>query len=124
MIQNFEEFLNESLKKEFVQFTLDDLQEYNIWVPNDDITKTEAHDIAVNFYKKYPANYNDCGTILGIDVRCEYKNPTLVKFTIFYGNADIKQKIDVIKEIVNFLTETVYSVAGNDKDIEKMLKSI
>ena len=75
-------------------------------------------------YDKYPADHDDCGNILGFPVKCQYNFKPMALFTIFFKDADTKQRIDVVKEIVNFLTETIYSVAGNDKDIEKMLKAI
>ena len=124
MIQNFEEFLNESLKKEFIELSTIDLQKYNVWTPNDDLSTNDVHNIALKFYDKYPSDHNDCGTILGFSVKCQYNFKPMALFTIFFKDADIKQRIDVVKEIVNFLTETIYSVAGNDIDIEKMLKSI
>lgn len=124
MIQKFEEFLNESLKKEFIELSTVDLQKYNVWTPNDDLSKDDVHNIALKFYDKYPSDHNDRGTVLSFPVKCQYNFKPMALFTIFFKDADTKQRIDVVKEIINFLTETIYSVAGNDKDIEKMLKAI
>ena len=124
-------YILEAIGGEYFQFELEDLQQWDVWQPNDDITKKECMAIANAFYKNWPADNNDCGTINGYSVKCEYRKSTIL-FTVFvrgtgtniYRRDPInKQVVDVVEEIVNMLTNTVYSV-GPGKDAKRLIKSM
>lgn len=123
------DYITEALSGEYFQFELEDLQQWDVWQPNDDITRDECITITNAFYKNWPADHNDCGTINGYPVKCEYRASTIV-FTVFvkgtgrniYRQGDTnKDVIKVVEEIVNMLTNTVYSV-GPGKDAKRLIK--
>ena len=115
-------YVLEALKQEFVQFSLDDLEDWDIWHPNDDIPHNDLVELGIQFYKQYPADMNDCGTVAGYSVKCDV-GWSAMQFTVYYGDAPEKDKIKVIEEIVNFLTNTVYSV-GPGKDAKRLIKAM
>ena len=115
--------MGESLKHEFSQFTLDDMTVFGVWTPNDDLDKKDLMKIADTFYKKYPANYNDCGVIDGVEVGCELKGNTL-RFTCYWGQTPDNIRLKVAKEIISILNETIYSVVGDDTHIKNMINNI
>lgn len=121
------EYMEKSLKEAngtFIQFELEDLQQWDVWQPNDDITKEDCLAIGKAFYDNWPADNNDCGTINGLSVKCEHVRGTdTIKFTIFKHDEDEKVVISVVEEIVNMLTNTVYSV-GPDKSAKRLIKSM
>lgn len=115
-------YVLEALKQEFVQFSLDDLEDWDIWHPNDDIPHKDLVELGIQFYKQYPADMNDCGTVAGYPVKCDV-GWSAMQFTVYYGEASEKDKIKVIEEIVNFLTNTVYSV-GPGKSAKQLIKAM
>ena len=116
--------LKENTNGTFIQFELEDLQQWDVWQPNDDITKEDCLAIGKAFYDNWPADNNDCGTINGLSVNCEHVRGTdTIKFTIFKHDEDEKLVISVVEEIVNMLTNTVYSV-GPGKSAKRIIKSM
>lgn len=107
--------------------TTDDFIDWGVWVPNDDISSKECNDIVTKFYKTYPVNHNDCGIVAGISVKCDHKyegNGHWIEFTFYWGDASRKDRMKVIEEIANFLSNTVYSVVGGKKEIIDLLKNL
>ena len=115
-------YVLEALKQEFVQFSLSDLEDWDIWHPNDDIPHKDLVNLGIQFYNQYPADMNDCGTVAGYPVKCDV-GWAAMQFTVYYGDASEKDKIKVIEEIVNFLTNTVYSV-GPGKNAKQLIKAM
>lgn len=124
-------YILEAIGGEYFQFELEDLQQWDIWQPNDAISREEGIAIVNTFYKKWPADNNDCGTINGYSVMCDYRRSTIL-FTVFVKGrgANIyrqdptnKEVVKVIEEIVNMLTNTVYSV-GPGKDAKQLIKAM
>ena len=124
-------YILEAIGGEYFQFELEDLEQWDIWQPNDDITKKECMAIANAFYKNWPADMNDCGTINGYSVKCEYRRSTIL-FTVFVKSTGVNsyrrdpinnEVVDVVEEIVNMLTNTVYSV-GPGKDAKQLIKAM
>ena len=124
-------YILEAVGGEYFQFELEDLQQWDVWQPKDDITKKECMAIANAFYKNWPADMNDSGTINGYSVKCEYRRSTIL-FTVFvkgtgtnsYRQDPInKEVVSVIEEIVNMLTNTVYSV-GPGKNAKQLIKTM
>lgn len=104
-----------------------DFMDWGVWIPNDDPTADECKMIAKSFYDKYPADHNDCGTVAGISVKCDYKykgNDHWVAFTFFWGDAPRKDRMKVIEEIANFLSNTVYSVVGGKQEMRNLLNKM
>lgn len=123
------EYINEVVTSmpEYQIGTTNEFISWGVWTPNDDLTADECKMITKSFYDKYPADYNDCGTVSGISVKCDYKykgNTHWVAFTFFWGNAPIKIRIKVIEEIINFLSNTVYSVVGGKTEIRNLLNKM
>lgn len=120
------EYLMEAVNAnvEWQKGTTEDFIDWGAWIPNDDLTKDECRKLAMAFYNKYPANHNDNGVINNIEVKCEYKNGELVYFTFYWGKASRKDRIKVVEEIVNLMSNTVYSVVGDKHDIEKLLDNM
>lgn len=116
------EYMMEALKQEFVQFSLDDLENWDVWHANDELSHKDLVEVGTQFYKKYPADMNDCGTVAGYSVKCDV-GQTAMRFTVYYGNAPEKDKIKVIEEIVDFLCNVVYSV-GPGKGAKQLIKAM
>ena len=128
-MKSLTEYLTEAINIEWQKGTIGDFIDCGAWIPNDDLTKDECKKLAMAFYNKYPANHNDNGVINNIEVKCEYKpwdhyNGNLVYFTFYWGKAPRKDRIKVIEEIVNLMSNTVYSVVGDKHDIEKLLDNM
>lgn len=124
-------YILEAVGGEYFQFELEDLQQWDVWQPNDDITKKECMAICNTFYKNWPADMNDCGTINGYSVKCEYHKSTIL-FTVFVKGTGVnsyrkdpinREVVDVVEEIVNMLTNTVYSV-GPGKGAKQLIKAM
>ena len=123
------EYISESvvLTTEYQVGTTDEFINWGVWIPNDDLSADEYKMIAKSFYDKYPADHNDCGTVAGISVKCDYKykgNNHWVEFTFFWGGAPMKDRMKVIEEIVNLLTNTVYSVVGGKQEMRNLLNKM
>lgn len=125
-MKSLTEYLTEAMNTnvEWQKGTTEDFIDCGAWIPNDDLTKDECKKLAMAFYNKYPANHNDNGVINNIEVKCEYKNGDLVYFTFYWGKASRKDRIKVIEEIVNLMSNTIYSVVGGKHDIEKLLDNM
>ena len=125
-MKSLTEYLTEAINTnvEWQKGTTEDFIDCGVWIPNDDLTKDEYKKLAMAFYNKYPANHNDNGVINNIEVKCEYKNGDLVYFTFYWGKASRKDRIKVIEEIVNLISNTIYSVVGDKHDIEKLLDNM
>lgn len=125
-MKSLTEYLIEAVNAnvEWQKGTTEDFIDWGAWTPNDDLTKDECRKLAMAFYNKYPANHNDNGVINNIEVKCEYKNGELVYFTFYWGKAPRKDRIKVIEEIVNLMSNTIYSVVGDKHDIEKLLDNM
>lgn len=109
---------------EWQKGTTDDFIDWEAWIPNDDLTKDDCKKLAYAFYDKYPANHNDNGVINNIEVKCEYKNSDCVYFTFYWGDAPRKDRIKVLEEIANLMANTVYSVVGGKREMEKLLDNL
>lgn len=118
------EYLMEAMEldKEVV-FTTDDMMDWEVWTPNDDLTEDNCKDIVAAFYKKYPAGNSDEGEVVGCPVQCAYDKES-VSFSCSFGEMNMNARIKVVQEIVNLLTNTVYSVAGSKTEIRYMLNKI
>jgi len=127
-MKSLAEYLMEVVTTPTIEFqigTTDDFIDWGAWIPNDDLTADNCWDIANAFYKKYPANYNDCGVINGINVKCECKRgEEQVKFTFYWGDASTKERLSVLEEITNLLTNTIYSVKGGKSEMKKLLNNM
>ena len=130
-MKSLAEYMMEAVGGEYFQFELEDLEQWDVWQPNDDITRKECMAIANAFYKNWPADMNDCGTINGYSVKCEYRKSTIL-FTVFVKGTGIniyrqdpinKEVVGVVEEIVNMLTNTVYSV-GPGKSAKQLIKAM
>ena len=127
-MKNLFEYIIEAIKpgSEYFQFELEDLEQWDLWHPNDDITRKECIDIVNAFNKKYPT-----GEINDYMVECEYRKSTIL-FTVFvnangtniYRQDPInKEVITVIEDIINLLTNTVYSV-GPGRNAKQLIKNM
>lgn len=112
--------------------TTDEFINWGVWIPNDDLSAGEYEMIAHAFYNKYPVDNNNCGpvncgTVAGISVKCDYKykgNNHWVEFTFFWGGAPMKDRMKVIEEIANFLSNTIYSVVGGKQEMRNLLNKM
>lgn len=118
------EYLNEAMELDkTVLFTTDDMMDWEVWTPNDDLTEDNCKEITNAFYKKYPAGNSDEGEVAGCPVQCSYDKES-VSFSCSFGEMNMNARIKVVREIVNLLTNTVYSVAGSKTEIRYMLNKI
>lgn len=126
-MKSLAEYISEAMQTQWQMGTTIDFIDNGAWIPNDDLSKNDYKAIANAFYKKYPANLNDCGVILGTEVKCEIKyvdGEECVKFTFYWGDLPKNKRIDVLEEIINLLTNTVYSVKGGKPEIKKLLDNM
>ena len=126
-MKSLTEFINEALKKGDLEFSTRDLIDNNVWVPNENYRKMDSQEICNNFYKKYPKDKNNCGMVDGYQVKCQYNLHPAVVFTVFCDGASEADKIGVVEEIINFLTNEIASTApgkNNPQSIKAMLNKI
>jgi hypothetical protein len=114
-------YLTESIEKPKVSFSTDDLMSYGVWTPNDDLTKEDCQAIVDGFNKKFPN-----GEILGCKVNCRGGNDIVVFNCEFGSTMDtvVSKRVKIIMEILNLLTNTVYSVMGGEKEINRLTKRL
>lgn len=126
-MRSLAEYISEAMQTQWQMGTTIDFIDNGAWIPNDDLSKDDYKAIANAFYKKYPANLNDCGVILDTEVKCEIKyidGEECVKFTFYWGNLPKNKRIDVLEEIIDLLTNTIYSVKGGKPEIKKLLDNM
>lgn len=106
------------------QFNTEDLMKYGVWAPADDIKKIDSYAINKAFYKKYPADFKDiCGMVAGYPVMCQYNVKPMVLFKVFCDGASDNDKIAIVEEIVDFLSNEVPSKEA-DRNIKRNIKKM
>ncbi len=123
-MKSLTEYLTEvmNINKDVV-FTTNDMINYEVWTPNDDLSPQETKTIYDAFYKKYPKDKHEYGDVIGCNVECRLIQ-SAIQFICHFGNMSYKERVKVVNEITDFLTNTVYSVKGGDKEIENMFNKI
>lgn len=125
-MKHITEFLNEAMDHHlgWSTFTTDDMIDHGVWTPNDDLTYDECMNIVRSFNKKYNGNSWNEGKVAGVIVQCKCVEDNVVEFDCDFENVNINTRIAVVQEIVNLLTNTIYSVVGDKHDIRRMLDHI
>ena len=117
-------YLRESLKKP-IKFSLEDMIETGVWIPNDDITPQEHTLIVSKFDDTFELSYKGVREVAGELVLCRYSRPSCeVEFEIKSTPLNDKELYNVIETIANFLTNVIYSVCGGAAEIKNLIKKI
>ena len=111
-MKSLKDYILESIERNVLEFTLDDLQRYNIWTPNDDLSRDDLNNIWNNL-QKFPMRID----MIEVDFE-RIKHD--IRFIIYYHNHQRKNLTNCIRQIINLLLESVYSVADCD-NIKKLL---
>ena len=118
------EFISESINGPWETVTTTDLINYDIWTPNNDLSKNDLKAIVNAFYKKYPANPDGCGEIRGAEIKCEISQVNgkdCVKFTFYWCPMRQDIRAGILSEIVDLITNTIYSVRGGKREIVELM---
>jgi hypothetical protein len=107
-------YINEAVASKGIMFTVDDLIDHGVWVPNDDLSKKDYQDILDAFH-----NFR----IDGHDIRCVMDDGD-IKFICFVDDKQDKKLISIIRKMVNILINTIYSIEGDDDSIMNLIKHI
>lgn len=130
--------LNESLKplslylleaiQNLREFTLEDMMEWGVWVPNDEVTRDDMENIISAIQKQWPVEKDDnypISTINDLPIICQFTyNKRDLKFIVFQYSAPDKEVVKAVQEITEVMTQTVYSVMGGEEEIKHMLKHL
>ena len=121
------EFISESINGPWETVTTTDLINYDVWTPNDDLSKNDLKAIVNAFYKKYPTNPDGCGEIRGAEIKCEISRVNgkdCVKFTFYWCPMRRDIRAGILSEIVDLLTNTIYSVRGDKREIMELMSHL
>ena len=135
---NYMKQLNEGLKplslylleaiQNLKEFTLEDMMDWGVWVPNDEVTRDDMENIISAIQKQWPVdegNNYPISTINDLPIICQFTyNKRDLKFIVFQYSTPDKEVVKAVQEIAELMTQTVYSVMGGEDEIKRMLKHL
>lgn len=110
------------------EFTLGDMMDWGVWVPNDDVSHDDMENIISAIQKQWPAdegNNYPISTINNLPIICQLAyNKRDIKFIVFQYSVPDKEVVKAVQEIADVIAQTVYSTVGGEDEIKRMLKHL
>ena len=125
LVSYINEYITPTPTLEWQTGSTDEFIDWGTWLPEEDPDADDCKKIAYEFYEKYPADRNDCGTIQGISVKVDWKNKNpWIDFIFYWGDADKKLRTKVIDELMDFLVDTIGGEKGGKTEIKNLLNNM
>lgn len=106
-----------------ITFTVKDLIDFNVWVPANELTKTDYNTLRGRYIESYQVFITEYKP-LGILVAMCFNMFTNLKFMIISQEATETTIINYIKKIITLFSNILPSQCGSDEDIKEMLNKL